>query len=77
MTDEEKKPEVAPPLEGSTTMPPPKYVLLIEEYQVGGKVMIRFNNEGFANNFELFGWIKERLPNAETIIQTIKRAGGN
>lgn len=72
MTDEEKEPKVTSPPE-STTPPQPKYAMFISEYHEGDKIVIRFNNQGFASNLELFGWIKERLPNAETIIQMIKQ----
>ena len=62
-----------------TALPPkPKYQFLIEEFLTGdGKTAIHINYQGFTNNFELFGWVSDRLPNAETIIQMIKKAGGN
>ena len=71
MTDETKEELVK-----ATPLPQqPKYAMYISEYHEGDKVIIRFNNQGFASNLELFGWIKERLPNAETIIQMIKQMG--
>jgi len=71
--------EPKPKEEVATAIPPkPKYQLLIEEFLTGdGKSAIRINHQGFANNFELFGWVGDRLPNAQTIIQMIKQAGGN
>lgn len=56
----------------------PKYQLLIEEFLTGdGKSVIRINYNGFANNFELFGWVNDRLPTSQAILQMIKQAGGN
>lgn len=78
---EEKVPEVSPPPQDKqptkiATPQKPKYSFLVQEYQEeGSKSIIRFANEGFASDFELFGWLKERLPNAEAIIQLMKQSG--
>ena len=77
MTDETKEEE--PKEKVATAVPPkPKYQLLIEEFFTGdGKSAIRINYNGFANNFELFGWVNDRLPTSQAILQMIKQAGGN
>ena len=69
---EEDKPEEAQP---EKQRPKPRYALLIEEFQEDGKTSLRFNSNGFVNSFELIGWVNDRLPNASTIVEMMRKSG--